>query len=51
MTPTFDRALSLQIDAIHDQLHRLSGAAGVWVNIRCAWLRFRLRRLERRIPL
>lgn len=46
----FDRRLSLAIDAIHCELDRLRYARGWWVTWRCAFLRWKLRRLERKIP-
>jgi hypothetical protein len=46
----FDRHLSLSIDAIHDELDRLSCARGWRVWWRCFFLRRQLRYLERKIP-
>lgn len=48
--PTFDRRLSRQIDLCHWQLDLLAGHCGLWTWLYRAWLRWRLRRLERRIP-
>lgn len=45
----FDRRLSLQIDAVHDELERLSCDPSWWAAWRRLYLRFKLRQLERRI--
>jgi hypothetical protein len=46
----FDRHLSLSIDAIHNELDRLSYLRGWRVWLRGAYLRWKLRRLERMLP-
>lgn len=46
----FNRHLSLALDAIHDELDWLSYTRGWRVWLRCAYLRWKLRRLERMIP-
>ena len=46
----FDRRLSLAIDTIHDELDRLHGQITWRARLRCAFLIWRLRRLEQRIP-
>lgn len=46
----FDRVLSLQIDAIHDELDRIGERRGPRAWLRRFLLRRRLRRLERRVP-
>lgn len=46
----FDRRLSLAIDAIHFEIDRLSCDPSWWAAWRRIYLRFKLRRLERRIP-
>lgn len=46
----FDRRLSLAIDAIHDQLDRLSCVPGWRAWVWRLYLRWQLRRLERKIP-
>jgi hypothetical protein len=48
---TFDRALSLAIDAVHDEIDRLSCQHGLRVQIRRWWLQRKLRKLERGIPV
>jgi hypothetical protein len=48
---TFDRALSLAIDAVHDEIDRLSCQHGLRVWLRRWWLRRKLQRLEARIWL
>jgi hypothetical protein len=45
----FDRTLSLKIDAIHDSLNRLDGCYSLPSHVRRIILRWRLRRLERRM--
>ena len=47
---TFDRQLSLAIDAAHNELDRLACQRGLWVTMRRWWVRLQLRRLERSIP-
>ena len=47
---TFDRNLSLAIDLCHWQLDALRESRGAWTWLYRAWLRFRLHRLEARIP-
>jgi hypothetical protein len=49
IAPVFDRTLSLKIDAIHDRLNRLDGCYSLPSHVRRILLRWRLRRLERRI--
>lgn len=46
----FDRHLSLSIDAIHDELDRLCHVRGWRVSLRRLLLRWKLRRLERKVP-
>lgn len=46
----FDRRLSLQIDAVHDELDRLSSNPSWWAAWRRVFLRWKLRWLERKIP-
>lgn len=46
----FDRRLSRSIDAIHCELDRLHFVQGWRAQLRRAYLRWKLRRLERRIP-
>lgn len=50
VTMPFDRKLSLAIDAIHDRLDRLCAERGWRAWCMRLWLRWKLRRLERRIP-
>lgn len=47
---TFDRNLSLAIDLCHWQIDALRDSRGAWTWLYRAWLRFRLHRLEERIP-
>jgi hypothetical protein len=49
--PTFDRCLSLRVDAIHAELERIQDMRNTPRKIvKLLWLRLRLRRLTRRIP-
>lgn len=45
----FDRRLSLAVDAIHDELDRLADLRGWRVTWRRAFLRWKLRQLEKKI--
>jgi hypothetical protein len=49
IAPVFDRTLSLKIDAFHDSLNRLDGCYSLPSHVRRIILRWRLRRLERRM--
>lgn len=51
MPPPFDLSLSLAIDRIHTDLEQLRRRRGWRVRVAVWWLRRKLRRLERRIPL
>lgn len=46
----YDRRLSLQIDAAHDELNRLAGSRGLRAILRRCWVQATLRLLELRIP-
>lgn len=46
----FDRRLSLEIDAVYDELDRLDTDNSLWAWLRSIYLLWKLHRLERRIP-
>ena len=46
--PAFNKNLSLKIDMLHTRIDNLGDS--LWNKVVRTWLRWRLRRLERRIP-